>query len=380
MVGAGSQVRFGRAAVPSSFIAVMVALLLAGAAVLPGRFLDAKARAAAPLRPDDRGRVALRGGWTQLQWNFVGPFGVDAPQAWGNLIAAGSPGGAGVIVAVLDTGVAYPGRTSPGGGSPDLSPSRFVPGYDFIDNDPDPFDNNGHGTHVASTIAEQTNNGYGLTGLAYGVRIMPVRVLDAHGEGDADTIARGVRFATQHGAKVINLSLNFSSRVTSGQIPALLSAIEDAHRGGVLVVAGAGNTATPFVSYPARGPHVLAVGATTEEGCLANYSNYGVGLDLVAPGGGDGACGHGRPIYQITMSARSGRFDISGYAGTSMAAPHVAATAALIIASRVIGADPSPAAIEARLESTARDLGSRGRDDHYGWGLVDAGAATCTCR
>jgi serine protease len=122
------------------------------------------------------------------------------------------------------------------------------------------------------------------------------------------------------------------------------------------------------------------VGATTEEGCLANYSNYGVGLDLVAPGGGDGACGHGRPIYQITMSARSGRFDISGYAGTSMAAPHVAATAALIIASRVIGADPSPAAIEARLESTARDLGSRGRDDHYGWGLVDAGAATCTCR
>ena len=112
-----------------------------------------------------------------------------AARAWGNLVAAGAPGGAGVTVAVLDTGVAYPQQASRPA-SPDLSPSRFVPGYDFVDDDDDPYDENGHGTHVASTIAEETDNGYGVTGLAYGVRIMPVRVLDRNGDGDA-TRSRG---------------------------------------------------------------------------------------------------------------------------------------------------------------------------------------------
>jgi serine protease len=372
----------------TGLLVVVVSLLSAALVALPGRFIrGVTAQAAAPFTPDDPGRVTTPAGWTQLQWNFAGRYGVDAPQAWGNLVAAGAPGGDGVVVAVLDTGVAYPGGSSAGDGSPDLGSTRFVPGYDFIENDADPFDENGHGTHVASTIAEQTDNGYGLTGLAYGVKIMPLRVLDRGGGGDALAIARGIRFATLHGAKVINLSLNFKSHVTQDQIPQLLDAVEYAYEHGILIVAGAGNTGRDAVSYPALGRHILAVGATTEYGCLAEYSNYGDGLDLVAPGGGDDAnipgdprCRPGRrgsPIYQMTLSSRSnGGFDIAGYIGTSMAAPHVAATAALVIASGVLGPDPTPAAIEARLAETARDLGPEGRDTIYGWGLVDAAAAT----
>ncbi len=362
-------------------IAVVMAVALTGS-----RLLNASAHAAAPYTPNDPGESGEPGGWTSMQWNFVGPYGVDAPHAWGNLLADGEPGGAGVIVAVVDTGVAYPRQGEPGG-SPDLDPRRMVPGYDFVDHDRYPFDESGHGTHVASTIAEQAGNHFGLTGLAYGVRIMPVRVLDRAGEGDAATIARGVRFAAEHGAKVINLSLNFDTGVTVGQIPELSAAIDYAYERGSLVVAGAGNTSSDQVTYPAQSPHVLAVGATTAHGCLASYSNYGAGLDLVAPGGGrdadvpgDPACGPGRPgppIYQITITGPyQNRFDIAGYIGTSMAAPHVSATAALVIASRVIGANPSPDAIEARLEQTARDLGRPGRDAHYGWGLVDAATAT----
>jgi serine protease len=367
--------------------ALVLLILLAGVAALTGGYLDRKAQAAVPFTPDDPGRVGEPGGWTQLQWNFVGPYGVNAAHAWGNLIAAGAPGGAGVTVAVLDTGVAYPDQGASRSGSPDLSLSRFVPGYDFVDDDPIPYDQNGHGTHVASTIAEQTGNGYGLTGLAYGVKIMPVRVLDRAGAGDAVTIARGVRFAVDHGAKVINLSLNFDGSVNAGQIRGLLAALAYAHRRGRLIVAGAGNTGNRSVAYPALGPHVLAVGATTDDGCLASYSNHGDGLDLVAPGGGSDAnlpddplCRAGRrglPIYQITQAGpHLNSFDITGYMGTSMAAPQVSATAALVVASGVIGDDPSAAAIEARLELTARDLGRPGYDTRYGWGLLDAATAT----
>jgi serine protease len=365
----------------------IIAVLAVAAASLSGRLLGVQAHAAAPFTPDDLGRLGRVAGWTQLQWNFVGPYGVDAPQAWGNLIAAGAPGGNGVTVAVLDTGVAYPADSSRSGASPDLDGTPFAPGYDFVENDALPADENGHGTHVASTIAEQTDNAFGLTGLAYGVRIMPVRVLDRAGDGDAVTIARGLRYAVEHGAKVINLSLNFDMAVTASEIPQLLSALEFAHRKGSLVVAGAGNVGSASVSFPARGPHVLAVGATTEHGCLASYSNHGTGLDLVAPGGGrdadiedDPLCQPGRPgrsIYQVSLvGLYHDRFDVTGFIGTSMAAPHVAAAAALVVASGVLGANPSPDAIEQRLEQTARDLGGSGYDSRYGWGLIDAATAT----
>ena len=160
-------------------------------------------------------------------------------------------------------------------------------GYDFVGDDPYPNDDNGHGTHVASTIAEGTGNGVGLTGLAYGVKLMPIKVLDRDGEGDSAQIARGIRWAADHGAKIINLSFEFPAEVTRFEIPNILDAIRYAKRQNVLVVGASGNEAKAAVAYPARSSSVLSVGATTEHGCQADYSNEGAGLDLVAPGGGE---------------------------------------------------------------------------------------------
>ncbi|HEV7530011.1 MAG TPA: S8 family serine peptidase [Solirubrobacteraceae bacterium] len=349
---------------------------------------DYRARAAGGLIPDDRGAGSAPGDWQQLQWNFSGPFGVNAPQAWSNVAADGAPGGKGVVVAVLDTGVAY---ATHGAflRSPDFSRYGFIGGYDFIAHNRFPYDRNGHGTFVAGTISEATNNHYGLTGLAFAARVMPVRVLDGQGEGEASTIAEGVRYAVRHGARVINLSLEFSSNVTASDIPELIEALRYARRSGVLVVAAAGNEAHTAIAYPARAADVVAVGATTEHGCVADYSNDGSGLTLVAPGGGadanlpgDPNC-HvegpaGRDIFQVTFTGSSPRrFGMpSGYEGTSMAAPHVSATAALVIASGVIGRRPTPAQLVARLRATARKLGGGGDEGLYGAGLVDAAAAT----
>ncbi|HEX4733513.1 MAG TPA: S8 family serine peptidase [Thermoleophilaceae bacterium] len=336
--------------------------------------------------PNDPGATATQGDWQNLQWNFTGPNGVDAPDAWSQAIAMGAPGGSGATVAVLDTGVAYEnhGRFKR---DPDLYAKRFVKPYDFVDNDRHPNDENGHGTHVTGTIAQKTNNDLGLTGLAYGVDIMPVRVLDAHGEGDAGAIARAIRYAARNKADVINLSLEFDSSITASQIPDIVSAIRYAHQKGVVVVGAAGNAAESAVAYPARTNYVISVGGTTEHGCEADYSNSGSGLDVVAPGGGDDAplddnpgdlqnChpdARGRDIYQVTFTRDVRSFGIpSNYEGTSMACPHVSAIAALIIASGVIGKHPKPQAVEARIKATARDLGPTGIDRRYGSGLVNA--------
>jgi serine protease len=338
--------------------------------------------------PDDGGLTTKPGGWADLQWNFVGPFGVGAPTAWANLIRAGRPGAAGILVAVLDTGIAYADQP-PYRRSPDLGATRFAQGWDFVDDDAFPLDANGHGTHVASTIAEQTNNGYALTGLAYDARILPVRVLDAVGDGYPDRIAKGIRFAADHKAKVINMSFNFDPRIEAWQIPEVLQALDYAHRRGSLVVAATGNDGSHRVAFPARAPNVVAVAATTENGCLADYSNAGNGVDLVAPGGGTDAglpddvnCRPGRtgrPIYQMTFRTEGHVSDFGiaeNYIGTSMATAHVSATAALVIASGVLGPRPSPDAVQRRLKRSARDLGAPGYDLRYGWGLVNAGAAT----
>jgi serine protease len=349
---------------------------------------DYRAHVAGELIPNDEGTGHEPGDWRELQWNFVGQFGVNAPEAWANVAADGAPGGSGVIVAVLDTGVAYADR-GPFRRSPDFSRYTFVKGYDFVAKDPYPNDRNGHGTFVAATIAEATDNHYGLTGLAFAARIMPVRVLDGRGEGEASTIAEGVDFAVNHHAQVINLSLEFSPEVTAADIPELMQALRYAHRRGVLVVAAAGNEGSRTVDYPARAPGVVAVGASTEHGCLADYSNFGPRLTLVAPGGGadanlpgDPNCfpekPPGRDIYQETFTGSSfTKFGLpSGYEGTSMATPHVAATAALIIASGVLGRHPTPAQITTRLKATARELGGGGDESLYGAGLLDAATAT----
>jgi serine protease len=348
----------------------------------------AHAAAAAEPFPNDPGAGGTPGGWKELQWNFVGPFGVNAEGAWNNLIADRRAGGRGVVVAVLDTGVAYSNRRR-FRISPDFRPSQFVAGRDFIAHSRHANDRNGHGTFVAGTIAEATDNGKGVTGLAYGVRIMPVRVLNGEGNGDASTIAKGVRFAVNHGANVINLSLEFPGGITASDIPELMAALRYANRRDVVVVAAAGNSAQDAAAYPARAPTVIAVGATTEHGCLAAYSNFGAGVALVAPGGGPDASLEGDPncrpaeppghdIFQETFLGLSpSRFGLpGGYEGTSMATPHVAAAAALVIASGVLGRRPTPAQVEARLRATARPLGVPSDSRLYGAGLLDAAAAT----
>jgi serine protease len=338
---------------------------------------------------NDPGRTGQLAGWTDLQWNFIGDASINAPEAWDLAATLGAPGGRGAVVAVLDTGVAYENRGR-FKRAPDLRRSTFTKGYDFVDGDKHPNDQFGHGTHVAGTIAQRVNNGLGVTGIAYNARIMPVRVLDENGEGAAFEISRGIRWAAKHGADVVNLSLEFDPSITARQVPDIIAAIRFAHKKGAVVVAAAGNEYDARVAYPARARYAISVGATTEHLCKADYSNTGRGLDLAAPGGGpdDAPAANqqdtehcdpervGRDIYQQTFTRNPRRFGLpGGYQGTSMAAPHASATAALIIATHRIGKNPSPSRVAAHLRATSRDLGAEGYDSRYGHGLVDAAAA-----
>jgi serine protease len=335
------------------------------------------------------------GGWVSLQWNFlpwegtptaslpVSPGGIDAVGAWQHLIAAKRRGARGITVAVLDTGIAYRNDGSRFRRSPDFAAGQFVKGYDFVDHDSVPLDENGHGTHVAGTIAEKTNNDIGLVGLAYRAKLMPVRVLDRNGSGQAGNIARGIHFAIAHGADAINMSFNFGC---GKNVPSIDEELRNAYRHGVVTVASIGNLGSEAcVSPPATGPHVIGVGGTTEGGCLGGYSLLpGAGVDLLAPGGGSPVPGcpsvSNRSIYQVTLKAGNPRrFGEPGsYIGTSMAAAHVSGVAAMVLASGVLDKNLSPEgkvnAVSRRLRNTARDLGLP--PDRQGAGLIDAGRAT----
>jgi len=353
------------------------------------------------LLPNDPGTLpgtseaaASTGDWSFKQWNFlpweevaggrlpVSPGGIDAVGAWANLEAAGRPGGEGVTVAVLDTGIAYRNDGGRFRRSPDFAPDQFAAGSDFVDHDRVPLDENGHGTHVAGTIAEKTDNGVALTGLAYGAKLMPVRVLDKHGRGDAVAIARGIRFAVAAGAQVINMSFNFGC---DKWVPEVDEALRYAYVNGVVAVASAGNLGSETcVSAPATGPRVIGVGGTTEGGCLGSYSLAGTEIDLVAPGGGAPSPGcpsiSARAIYQVSLRAGSTRiFSIPGnYSGTSMSAAHVSGAAAMVLASGVLGPQVKGRglvkATTKRLRATARDLALPSSEQ--GAGLLDVGAAT----
>jgi serine protease len=348
--------------------------------------------------PNDPGTLSglpgVPGGWVTKQWNFLpwegpgspleptSPGGIDAIGAWENLTAVGRPGAAGETVAVLDTGIAYRSLGSRFRRSPDFAPGQFVKGYDFVGHSRMPLDRNGHGTHVAGTIAEKTNNGIGLTGLAYRAKLMPVRVLDRFGRGRADQITEGIRFAVAHHADVINMSFNFGC---GKKVPSVVEALHQATRKGVVLVASAGNLGSEAcVSPPATIPPLIGVGGTTEGGCLGEYSLVGKGIDVVAPGGGEPAPGCesvlSEPIYQVTFKgSRENRFaEPDFYVGTSMAAAHVSGVAAMVLASGLIDRSKGAASIEAqvatRLKKTARSIGLSPLQQ--GAGLIDAARAT----
>jgi len=357
---------------------------------------ELRARIAA-FSPNDTGVAAAAGtagGWATQQWDLVGPFGVNVAGAWDAALRRGSPGGRRVRVAVVDTGVAYANRGRLRR-SPDLGTSRLLRGHDFVSNDPYPNDENGHGTFVASTIAASANNGYGMVGVAYAADILPVRVLNADGGAGSARIAEGIRYAVNRGAQVINASIELFDPLASPpralsitSSPEIREAIRYAHSQGVVVVAAAGNLAQADVPSTRLGSEVIYVGGTTEHGCLGDYSNYGPGLDVVAPGGGSDAplvndpncrtdLPAGRNILEVTFRRSSpARFLVpADYRGTSMAAPHVTGVVALLLAAGTLGADPTPEEVESRLKATARDLGAPGADRYYGAGLVDATAA-----
>lgn len=285
------------------------------------------------------------------QWNMQ-RIGMEA--AWE--VAAG----AGTVVAVIDTGVRQT--------LADLAQTAFRPGYDFVNLDSDPDDDEGHGSHVCGTIAQSTDNGIGVAGIAWQAAIMPVKVLDASGSGSYDDIADGIIWAADQGADIINLSLGGSA-----DLHVLQEACEYAWNKGVLLVVAAGNEASSAPSYPAAYDVCLSVSATSSQDTLASYSNYGATIDIAAPGGDSGdfdGDGYDDMILQNTFSRYSEGYYF--YAGTSMAAPHVAGVAAL-----VKGLNPAltNADLRAVLESSAEDLGAAGWDEQFGNGLLDAAAA-----
>lgn len=287
------------------------------------------------------------------QWN-LDELGVDAAHDYGT--------GGGLVVAVLDTGVKK--------GGPD-GIANVLAGYDFYYGDSDPSDRDGHGTFVAGTIAQKTGNGVGVEGVAPGVSILPIKVMSDQGYGDISAIANGLVWAADQGASVANMSLGSAYPSTT-----LERACEYAHSKGTVVVAATGNEYASSISYPAAYETVIAVGATGYGGVRAGYSNRGTGIDLVAPGGdlSKDANGDGYADGILQETIENNRWTYTFWEGTSMAAPHVAAAAALVMAQGV--SDPDE--VYSILATTAKDRGAAGYDTSYGYGSVDIAAAVAT--
>ncbi len=277
---------------------------------------------------------------------------VGAPSAWDWAT------GRGVTVAVVDTGIACEDH-GPFRKGTDLAATRCVPGWNFVAQNEHANDDQGHGSHVAGTIAQSTHNGLGATGLAFQARLMPVKVLDERGFGTTVEVANGIRWAADHGAHVINLSLGGPRRSK-----VLDAAIEHALSRGVVVVAAAGNSGGR-VGYPAGCEGVLAVSATRPDDQLAVFSSRGPEVFLAAPGVGvlqQTVCNRGRDKCELFPS----------WNGTSMASPHVAGAAALLVSQGVT----NPREVQAALARSARVVDPRPEARHlYGAGVLDAAAA-----
>ena len=304
-----------------------------------------------------------------FQWHMSNDVtgGIYIEDAWE--IETGDPN---VIIAVVDTGVAYE-DFGDFRQAPDLTGTSFVPGYDFVNDDEHPNDHQGHGTHVAGTIGQSTNNGLGVAGVAFGCSLMPVKVLDADGTGDHFTIARGIRFAAENGAKVINLSFGSSSRSKTME-----QAVAYAYRAGATVVCAAGNDFLRGNArfYPAGyDDYCIAVAATRYDDTRAPYSNTGSYVDVAAPGGDTSVDqnrdGYVDGILQQTFALDPTDFAYFFFQGTSMAAPHVSGVAALLVSHGVTRPDD----VRAAIENSAIDMGAPGWDPQYGHGLLNARAA-----
>jgi subtilisin family serine protease len=252
--------------------------------------------------------------------------------------------GNGVIVAVVDTGIQL--------NHPDLS-TNVITGYDFVNNDESATDDNGHGTHVAGIIAS-TMNGSGNVGTSYSAKLMPVKVLNESGYGYLSDVAKGIYYAADNGARIINMSLG-----TSEDSDTLRTAVQYAANKGVLLVAAAGNDSGAPCAYPAAYSSVVCVVATDQDNKLASFSN--IGGELAAPG-----------VSNYSTYINSAYATLSG---TSMASPHVAGSAALLLS---VCTDCSTSEVRTLLRETATDLGSVGNDIIFGYGLVNLIEATET--
>ncbi len=292
---------------------------------------------------------------------FIAPNDPDYGKQWNlrsiNVEAAwDETKGRGATVAVIDTGI------SP---VPDLAKTTFVKGYDFVNDRVEAIDDNGHGTHVAGTIAQSTNNSFGVAGIAYEASLMPLKVLSSSGGGNIADIAEAIRFAADNGAQVVNMSLG-----GGGESQLMKEAIDYAHSKEVVIVAAAGNSNENAAAYPARYPYVIGVSALGPSGTKAPYSNFGAGIDISAPGGAKDGDDPAGGILQNTINPETGESVFEAYQGTSMAAPHVAGVAALLKAEGISNPD--------EVEDVLKQSALKVEDDalnHYGAGKLDAAAA-----
>lgn len=268
----------------------------------------------------------------RYQWNL--PL-IETEKGWE--IGKGSSD---VIVAVIDTGVDL--------NHPDLQ-GRLVSGYNFVNNGAQPQDDVGHGTHVAGVIAAQTNNSLGVAGITWNNKIMPIKVLDSSGKGNTYSVAQGVIWATDHGAKVINMSLG---NYANAQF--LHDAIRYAYDHDVVLVAASGNDNTIKPGFPAAYPEVLAVAAADSRKNKASFSNYGDYIDVTAPG--------------VNIASTYPHNQYSALSGTSMASPHAAALAALV---RSVNPSLKNSEVMQVIRDTSIDIGARGQDQYFGYGLID---------
>lgn len=291
----------------------------------------------------------------QWQWHNISAY-----DAWDKNT------GANVTVAVLDTGI----TSNPADGI-----SCIVSPYNVYNGNFSAPDGDGHGTHVAGTIAQQTNNNVGVVGLAYDACVMPVKVLDDSGSGGMGEIADGIYYAVNNGAKVINMSLGINARFNITSDPILDPALAYANDNGVTLVAASGNDGNrKNISFPSSHPLVISVGATDFNNNVTSYSNKGSKLDLVAPGGDTSADrngdGYADGILQETDIGEGNGYYF--FQGTSMAAPHVSALSAMLISH---GTATTPEDVKTALTSTTTDLYESGWDKTSGAGLINASLA-----